>query len=508
MPSKDIITLAFAFLGASITNAAIAPLYESQTLKWRACPASLGFLQHTIECAEVYVPLDYTHADGTENVTIGVTRLPALSPKKRIGNLFYNPGGPGDAASQALNGSAILIKGSGWHREIREKFDLIGVDYRGTGLSSPILYDQDLFFQRVSELPSNGNDFEALRAKNVALRESAIELTGTRLIDYMDTATVAKDHEIVRCALGNEKLSWLGQSGGTQLGQRYAELFPNNIRAMIWDAVVAPSQAGLPGFIENALSEDAVMRQFFEWCELQNKTTCPLAYQNQTADAIWELLIARAKDTPIPAAQCTPAICVNNNVTWTELLNVARNSLYKPYALNGFAFLAAGIYGIASHNDASGAATPIPDKSLPPYITALNYATNVIECNDRINDDTLVSMRAKYLEADTSTPLFRGITSEAAFESACVGWPTLGRNPPHETDIQFSNTTMPVVLMVSNLYDPATPYSWGSKVQQEVGDSNTRRVTRKATGHTVYFQPEAYGGETVAAMVSSQFHRR
>jgi pimeloyl-ACP methyl ester carboxylesterase len=358
-----------------------------------------------------------------------------------------------------------------------------------------------LFAQRFSEFPTDENEFENLRQHNVALRESSIKLTGCPLIDYMDTTTIARDHEVVRSALGNENLSWLGQSGGTQLGERYAELYPNNIRAMVLDAVVAQSQYGLPGFIENALSEDATMKQFFRWCEQQNATVCPAAHHNKTIEAVWTDLLARAEASPLPAPKCTPEICVNDNVTAQEFRNAARNALYKPFNTeSGFATLAAGIYQAAFLDDASVAAVRVPSNSSPPYTTAFNYATNVIECNDRINDDTIASMQAKALEAESSTPLFSGITVETAFESACIGWPTLPRNPPHAVDIPH-NTTLPVILMVSNLYDPATPYSWGTKVQQEIGDSRTRRVTRIAAGHTVYFQPEAYDGETVHVMV-------
>ena len=157
----------------------------------------------------------------------------------------------------------------------------------------------------------------------MALRESSIRLTGRPLIDYMDTTTIAKDREIMRSAPGNEKLSWLGQSGGTQLGERYAELFSNNIRAMILDAVLAQSQYGLPGFIENALSEDATMKQFFRWREQQNATACPTAHGNRTIEAVWTDLLTRAEASPLPAPRCTTKTYVNDNVTAQEFRNVA-----------------------------------------------------------------------------------------------------------------------------------------------------------------------------------------
>ena len=185
-----------------------------------------------------------------------------------------------------------------------------------------------------------------------------------------------------------------------------------------------------------------------------------------------------------------------------EFRNFARSALYKPHSTeSGFATLAVGIYQAAFLDDATAAVVRVPSNSSPAYTTAFYYATNVIECNDRINDDTPTSMRAKALEAKSSTPLFSGITTETVFKSACIGLPTGTRNPPHPVDIPHINTTLPVILTVSNLYDPGTPHSWGTKVQQEIGDGRTKRVTRIAAGHTVYFQPEAYNGKTVGVMV-------
>jgi pimeloyl-ACP methyl ester carboxylesterase len=63
--------------------------------------------------------------------------------KRRIGNLFYNPGGPGGRSSNRL---ALMLTGfAKVHPEIRDRFDIIGVDIRGTGLSNPIKCDINLY---------------------------------------------------------------------------------------------------------------------------------------------------------------------------------------------------------------------------------------------------------------------------------------------------------------------------------------------------------------------------
>jgi hypothetical protein len=78
MASILVLVISLALVSTSI---ATAPTYEGQTLKWSNCPVSLGFLQHTIECAEVQVPLDYSNPAKADNLTIGIARLPALQPK-------------------------------------------------------------------------------------------------------------------------------------------------------------------------------------------------------------------------------------------------------------------------------------------------------------------------------------------------------------------------------------------------------------------------------------------
>ena len=181
-------------------------------------------------------------------------------------NLYFPMiGGPGDQATlSVLTRFLDDPDGPGVHPEIRDRFDIIGVDYRGTGLSQPINCSYELFneYTRIPLYAPTEDSFSTLVGLNKAFRKSCLDLTGTALVDYMDTLSVVKDHEAVRRAIGNQNASFIGASGGTQLWTQYAEQFPNNIRAMVLDASFSLSQSVTSRFVEGAASNDATLRQF------------------------------------------------------------------------------------------------------------------------------------------------------------------------------------------------------------------------------------------------------
>jgi pimeloyl-ACP methyl ester carboxylesterase len=114
--------------------------------------------------------------------------------------------------------------------EIQDRFDIIGVDVRGTGLSSPIKCDTNIANAKPPLWATTPEIFEASRKHNRDVYQSCIDKTGSRLVDFMDSLSQAHDNEAVRQALGGEKLTWLGQSAGTLLASQYAELYAENIR--------------------------------------------------------------------------------------------------------------------------------------------------------------------------------------------------------------------------------------------------------------------------------------
>lgn len=347
--------------------------------------------------------------------------------------------------------------------------------------------------------PSDEASFEKVVQHNLAFRQSCLDLSGSPLFDFMDTISIVKDHEAVRKALGGEPISWLGESYGTQLGTQYAELFPDSFRAMILDCSVSISQSQTSLFIESAATVETTFRYFLEWCEKQNTTLCPLANRNQTPEEIWTQLLTRARKSPIPALVCQTngTQCVIPTVTDEQLIKIAWGNLYNPVVQ--FPFLAQGIYNASYHNDASAFAA-ISASSQTLYSISYHYANVAITCHDNYhNASSYVDIQYQKILGKSETPLMYGYSAEVLFESQCYGLPPPSRNPPHVISIPHSDN-FPTVLMLANVYDPATPMAWSVNLRDEIGRDRAVLATRIAAGHTVYFQPDAFNSPAVLAM--------
>lgn len=144
---------------------------------------------------------------GGEKIVLGFAKLSARDASRKIGNAFVNPGGPGNQGSGSL--SVTPRTPQRLDPEVLDRFDIIGLDPRGVGLSTPVQCDKDVFNKRVRYLVKSQEEYDEILAGNKALWESCLVNTG-RLLYFMDTVNAAKDHEAVRLALGGEKASFLG----------------------------------------------------------------------------------------------------------------------------------------------------------------------------------------------------------------------------------------------------------------------------------------------------------
>lgn len=277
---------------------------NSSSIKWGDCPHEVG--SSALQCANYSVPLDWDEPQGKQ-ITLGMAKLPGNDTANHIGNLFINPGGPGGSATAFL---ADLAQRSFPYSgdDLKGRFDIIGIDPRGIGLSSPVQCDIELYNRRISQFPTDSTSYQTMVDFWKAVGESCRNITGP-LVDHLDTISVVKDLESIRMALGNEKLNWLGLSYGTQIGAQYAELFPDNIRAMVLDGLVQHTQDEAALLLTEDTTYDVSLEKFFEWCGAEN-STCPLA--GQDVAKIWENVTATAADSPIPALSCNNTLCRSN----------------------------------------------------------------------------------------------------------------------------------------------------------------------------------------------------
>ncbi len=243
-----------AALSASVTHGTAHATGEpSPRLAWERCGGG-------IECASLAVPVDHAAPDG-EELELELARRPADDRDRRVGTLVVNYGGPGDAGTETLRATADYMPAA-----IRQHFDILSFDPRGVGGSAPVRCVDDATFEAAWSEDPTPDGIADLRAFYDGT-SSSVDLVAECIARHGDwlarvgTRNVARDLELIRAAVGDERLTFLGYSYGTLLGAIYAQEHPDRVRAMVLDAAVdltsttAEEQRDSVAGFENALDE-------------------------------------------------------------------------------------------------------------------------------------------------------------------------------------------------------------------------------------------------------------
>ncbi len=287
--------LLLAFVAAGGTPAQAQSERHRQpasSIDWAPCPGS-----DVAQCGTLDVPVDWSQRRG-ERITLAVARRPADRPEARVGTLFYNPGGPGDGGVDYVVNAELIFSAT-----LRERFDIVAMDPRGVGGSTPVVCDVPVIAPGYTLWPRTEEQFNELVAHNRALGESCLKGTGP-LLGNLDTVSVARDHEALRRALGVRMVSWLGISYGAQLGANYAELFPRRTRAMVLDAALEHSLPEVVQVADEMRAAEDSFNRFTAWCDTDD--TCALRGQDVAAG--FDRLVAEADVSPIPVDGAVRAV--------------------------------------------------------------------------------------------------------------------------------------------------------------------------------------------------------
>ncbi len=201
-------------------------------LDWQPC-------DEDFECATARVPLDYDHPHGAQ-ISLGLIRIPASDPSRRLGSVFINPGGPGGPGVQFVREVGHDI----FSDEVRARFDVVGFDPRGVISSSPLqCFDTlDEAFEAFSTpfafpVTKQEEQIWAATDRKVA---GACAKRRSPILDHMSTADAARDMDLLRQAVHDKRLTYAGYSYGSYLGATYANLFPGKVRALVVDGILDP----------------------------------------------------------------------------------------------------------------------------------------------------------------------------------------------------------------------------------------------------------------------------
>ncbi|MDX3373115.1 alpha/beta hydrolase [Streptomyces sp. ME02-6991-2A] len=228
-----------------------------------ACPEE-EMLPDTLKCGTVSVPLDYAEPDG-RTIDLTVSRALATGPAAgRQGSFVYNPGGPG-ASSITF---PLMGEMSEW-KEVAEAYDMVGYAPRGVGASAPLSCQNPAAFAK-SPTDSPAHPTAAYKEQRIAQARAyarGCEKHAGEALRHYTSLNNARDLEVLRAALGDERLTFMGASYGTYLGSLYATLFPSRVRRMVFDSAVDPDpeQIWYRSNLDQSLAFESRWEDFRRW---------------------------------------------------------------------------------------------------------------------------------------------------------------------------------------------------------------------------------------------------
>ena len=441
-------------------------------VQWADCqPAHPDRMPAGAECGLLSVPLDYAKPDG-DVAQIAMIRFQATGAK--IGSLVINPGGPGESGIEAAVGLADTLP-----PEIRERFDLVGFDPRGVGSSTPALWcNSDAANDRLRADPTveyTPAGVAHLEKEHKDFVQRCEDKMGKEFLANVGTANVVKDLEMMRVALGDPKLTYLGYSYGTQIGSSYAEAFPRNVRAMILDGAVDPNADPIEADIRQAAAFQQAFNDFAADCA--TAPTCPLGTDPAKAVDVYRSLVDPLVDTP--ATTKDPRGLSNSDAIVGTISTLYSPSLW-PYLTDGLTELKDGrgdtmlaLADVYWGRDAEGHYNNSTDAQVAVHCVDQPPVTDraaIIEEDRRARE---VAPFASYGEFTGNAPM-----------DTCAFWPVPPTSKPH----QISVPGLPPTLVMSTTNDPATPYQAGVDLAKQLGGT---LVTFAGTQHTVVFEGNA-----------------
>jgi pimeloyl-ACP methyl ester carboxylesterase len=453
-------------------RAVFGPPRPGTPVQWSSCRAAPDAqVPAGAECGLLSVPVDYAKPDG-DVAQLAMVRFKATGEK--IGSLVINPGGPGESGVDAAVNLVSSMPAS-----VRERFDLVGFDPRGVARSKPAVRcnsDQQNDQQRaepdvdyspagVAHIESETKDFVA----------RCIDKMGKEFLTNVGTASVAKDLDAIRQALGDDKLTYLGYSYGTRIGSAYAEAYPQNVRAMILDGAVDPNADPIEADVRQAAGFQQAFNDYAADCA--KNTGCPLGTDPAKAVDVYHSLVDPLVDHPAKT-QDPRGLGYSDAVTGTI------QALYSPSL---WSHLTDGLTELHNgHGDTLLALADLyMDRDEQGHYSNSSDALIAVNCVD----EPPVTDRNKAIDEDRRTRQVAPFMSYGQFTgdaplTDCAFWPVPPTSKPH----QISVSGLPPVLVVSTTNDPATPYQAGVDLAKERGGS---LLTFQGTQHTVVFQGNA-----------------
>ena len=437
--------------------AELKPFY-SQTVAWHACNGD-------DDCGRVSVPLDWTApAQGRMQLAVIRHRASDGSPK---GALLVNPGGPGASGVQLVRDSVEYAVGA----DLEKNYDVIGFDPRGVGESRPAVkcYDATEMDAFLFDLPTqkrNTSAWVAEELSNFKRFGQACDRSSAGILAHIDTVSAARDMDVIRAALGQKKLDYLGYSYGTFLGATYAGLYPGRVGHMVLDGALDPSASSLDVSVAQGVGFESALRAYMAYCLKQKG--CP--FSGTVGDAMSDLgaMLAQVDANPQPNSD-------GRDLGADSLMTAIVSALYSQ---SSWKYLTQALDGVA--NGDPSIAFQLADfyynRVDGRYEDNSFEAFNAYNCMDYPGGETAAQIAAAQQTLKRKAPTIAPYWSVQV--DTCSQWPIKN----HVTRQQIHAPGAAPIIVIGTSNDPATPYAWAKSLASQL-DSGLL-ITRIGQGHT------------------------
>ena len=427
--------------------------YYEQQVNWQSC-------YENYQCTDLLVPIDYTNLS-TGTFQISVLKYPTTN-KKKLGSLIVNPGGPGGSGVDYAYAAEYLFSPA-----ILNAYDIVGFDPRGVSRSEPIicLTDKELDANYASDAkPDNEQEFAQTLIESKKFIQQC-EKKNKHLTSF-STANAARDMDILRQAVGDKQLNYMGKSYGTFLGTHYAQFFPDKVGRMVLDGAVDPTISDFQQSLTQAIGFDKAFAAFAADCNKQSD--CPLPKEKDAAIATMRQLFNKAAKEPLEAKS-------NRLLSESTMVLGTASALYD--SVTGWPDLRKAIAEAKKGENKKFL------KLADEYTGRLEdggYRSNefdpaaIIDCLDFTDARSI-----KVMKMDAQT-----FTKQAPLFGPYLAYSGLGCkyfDAPKATKIVPTKTANPIVI-IGTTGDPATPYQWAKGLNKIL--TNSVLISLIGDGHT------------------------
>lgn len=451
--------LAVATAGSAPAGAADLAKYTEQLLTWTTCAGGR-------QCTNLLVPRDYADLSAGD-IKIALARVPHTGTNFK-GSLVVNPGGPGGAGTEFASSVASLVG-----PQVSGQFDIVGFDPRGVAASAPVTCmtgGQTTRWLLLDPTPdSRSEETELLRqARNISA--GCLRYSPT-IAPFIFTTNTVRDLDIMRAALGDEKLNFFGFSYGTTLGAFYAQEFADRVGRMVLDGAVDPSLDSMQISRGQSSGFQGALVRFAEDCA--KRRNCP--YPGDKQDVLDGIngLLATLDKRPLPTGSYEP-------LNQAQAITALFWSMYSP----DFWSILRSALGQAKSGDGEYLQW-LADQSADRigkyrYGSNQNSAFYAISCLDSPATPGRAGLTAAAQVWSKKAPVPEMARAMSWGNAPCSFWFDHVAGQPEPVT---STTTAPIVV-VGTRYDPATPYPWSIALHEQLPTSSL--LTFDGDGHTAY----------------------